>query len=164
MSPEQTRQAVAARVASLVPHASYRQLAGDRWHEAETPLMPEWEPAYSQHLAFTVDDRTVDDMLAAHAGIGIGGYDALPQVIAPIIVRFVAGQRPGKRLADWDAASTAARHLLAHLLADWTHDVSLRSGGAGLITRRPVASDGSPWLLVEVRLVASYELSLDLDE
>lgn len=157
--PSELRQALTERIEALVPSSAYRQQSYDAWREAESPIVPELQPAPAAHLAFFVDDRNLDDTGRERASVDDG---LLAE--APIDVRFWYRVRPVIELAksDWDGAATAAVHLLRHLLAEGWQDIAVIRPDPSVIRRLPVgtAEGSDPFLLVTVRVRALYELTL----
>ena len=155
------RQALTARIAALSPSngyssgaTGYGQAATDAWRESEEPLFPEWEPGTRAHLGFFVDDRELEDTRGAQSTT-----NDEPIVTAPLVIRFNARIRGGKKHEDWDAAGKAALHVLRSLLVEgWTPESFEVHRSNRPITRIPIP--GAEFVLVEVRVIALYQLSL----
>lgn len=162
--PHEIRQAVTDRIEALTPASAYRHTTADAWREAESPLVPEWEPAAIAHLSFFVDDRDLDN-IETHRG-RVEDAVEWPMVRAPFTVRFLYAVRPvvAHQLTDWDNASKAAVALIRHVLAEGWQDLAVITLGARPIARLPAGGDGDPYLRVEVQFRALYELSLALQE
>lgn len=159
-TPELVRQAIAARIESMPVADAYQHQAGDAWRESEIPLVPEWAPAGRAHLSFGVDDRSTDDLNETFSSLA-----EAPLIEAPVVVRVNFEVRPDQMRQDWDAAAVAGRHLVRWLLEEgWFDPLSLHSGGTGLIRRTPIATDGGPWLVIEVRMRAVYHMSIEEPE
>jgi hypothetical protein len=175
--PEEVRQILTNRIADLAVVSSYRQGDGDRWQEATEPLVPEWEPATRAHLSFFVDDRDLLDTQRTRSTI-----DDQPLVQAPMVIRFLYRVRPLRptalddrpKVADWDRAALAGRHLLRELLSTsadaggdsddegeadgWTADINIIADPRPM-ARLPVGTDDQ-FLVCEVRVRVNYVLSL----
>ena len=159
--PHEIRQLITSRIEALTPsdgftpgryEIGYAHSANDAWREALEPLVPEWEPSTTAHLAFFVDDRDIYDSAQHRSG------RECPMTVSNYVIRFLFEMRPRYLVNDWDGAGKAAVDLYRWLVAtDWTDACNILSTSRP-INRAPIGS--GEWLAVEIRLDVEFPLSL----
>ena len=144
MSPAEARQAITARIAALVPDASYQQGA-EAWTEAKVPLVPEFTPEPAAQLSFYVDNRVLT-LIPSRASAVESLYTS-----SVWVVRFLYRLRASSRVADWDLCSAAEAALWRHLLA-WELD-QLRLVPSSDFVQRRILGD---WIVSELRFYVQF--------
>ena len=138
MTPAQARLALTARIAALVPDASYQQGA-EVWTESKVPLIPELTPEPAAQLSFFVDSRN----LTLTSTRQNASEDLF---FSPVwTVRFLYRMRASDRVGDWDKASAATVALWKWLLS-W-------EGPPQLVPENDFATNRvlGDWIAVEMR-------------
>ena len=160
-TPATVRAAITSRIAGLSVPSSLQQADTDALREADEPFMPGWEPSPRAHLAFFVDDRALDSI------DGSPHYDGEIEVDAPIVIRVLHAARPFATDArtDWDNSGALGIWLLGRLLdSSWTSDAesefTLRLPRGPVMSRVPEVERDGGWILLELRIVVRYTLSL----